>query len=139
MSPLTVVVAGFPEAGDALSRTGHFDNVYSISSTGGLRDLIAGGKLPQDGSQVVFLFADTTIVDTTQTLDTLIQKLTSRNQRVILLGISGEALRLLDANPGAYFLEAPFTANILLAAISGAIGGMLEPVPRGFDPIVPGG
>jgi len=137
MGTLTAVVTGFSGLADALSMTGHFQHVYSLSTTSELRDLIRDGRLPNDKSQVIFLFADTTKVDTPQTLDILTSKLTSTGWRVIILGLTPRATDLVSANPGAGLLNGPFTANIALGAISGLTGTFLDPVESGFVDIDP--
>lgn len=138
MTRLTLVVSGFSEMGEALERTGYFDTIHSISSTSELRALTRARVLP-DGSRVLFIFADTTTEDTPpQSLEILIQKLTSAGHRVIIMGLSGRAKSMVETTPAAGLLEPPFTTNIMLAAISGISGVSLDPVPGGFDTIEPG-
>jgi len=135
---LTAVLTGFPALADALSGTGHFVKVHSLSATSQLRDLIRSGELPQDNKDdLVFLFADNTPVDTPQTLELLIASLTNRGWKVIVLALTPRASDIVAAHPGAGLLEAPFSANLTLGAISGLGGGLLEPVPNGFDTIDP--
>ena len=102
---LTAVLTGFPALADALSGTGHFVKVHSLSATSQLRDLIRSGELPQDNKDdLVFLFADNTPVDTPQTLELLIASLTNRGWKVIVLALTPRASDIVAAHPGAGLL-----------------------------------
>lgn len=134
---LRLVVAGMPALSAALEQSQRFDHVFAVASTGGLRDLIAGG-LNAGKDELVFVFADNLTVDTPQTpLPVLIHKLTANGYKVIVAAVTPNAHDLVSAYPSAGLLEGPFTVNGTLGAISGTGVGVIPPTQDGFTPIDP--
>lgn len=133
---LRLVVAGMPALADALAGSGAFEQVHSVTSTGGLRDLISSG-LNATRQELVFLFADNLRVDTPQTpLPVLLQKLTGNGYTVIVAAVTPNGADLVSAYPAAGLMQGPFTVNTTLGAISGT--GVAN-IPRvdGGDDVIP--
>lgn len=124
---LTVVVAGIPPLAAALNGSGQFARVVEVSSTSGLKTLLQSGELSAGIGDKVFMFADTTIVDTPQTLPVLLGKLTAMGAPVIIVERSPAARDLVVKCPGAGLLQGPLKLNQVLGAISGFPG--MDPLP----------
>lgn len=134
-SPITVVVGGAGALADALAASGAVDTVHRVDTTSALRTLIATTlkEVPKD--QLVFLFADNMTVDIPPPLDTLIQKLTGLNYRVVILELTPRARDLVAKYPAAARLNGPFTVNVVLGALEAMGAGSFSPVPGGDDPL----
>lgn len=137
MSDLTLVVGGAPALAAALGQTGQFAGVHAVGSTGELKNLVAGGVLPQERDRLVFLFADTLPSEQPPALDDLVRKLASSGRKVVILAASPNARDMVAANPSAGLLEGPFNVNLVLGGLSGLGLGMLAPDPNGFAEINP--
>lgn len=133
MSPsLTVVVAAVPALVHALRATGQFAQVLGVDSTSGLRDLLGSGTLSNAPNDKVFIFADSTPVDTEQSLPLLVTKLGSLGAPVVIVATSPAARDLMKSCPSAGLLEShgPLRLNQVLGALSGKQGlPVLQPVP----------
>lgn len=136
MRQYTLVVAGAPELHRRLSTLPSFGKVLSADSTGGLRDLIAAGELGSSAASkdtTVFMFADDTPCDTPEmNLSRIVQWLTTKGWRVMILAATPNAREMARANPAAGLVEGPFTVNSFLAAMA-ASGVEVGPVPDGFE------
>jgi MinD-like ATPase involved in chromosome partitioning or flagellar assembly len=136
---LTVVVAGIPAMAAALDSTGHFAQVFPVTSTAGLKKLLQSQALSSGVGGKVFIFADTTPVDTPQSLSFLIGRLTGMGANVVIVAASPGARELVNACPGAGLLEGPLKLNQVLGALSGLPGmPSLDPVPHNVDIPLPG-
>lgn len=126
---LTVVVTGLTALADALRSTGQFAQVHSVGSTAGLRDLLTSGQLSRAPDDKVFLFADSTPVDTEQTLPFLVTRLAAMGTPAIIIATSPAGRDLVRQCPGAGLLEGPLWVNQVLGALSGHRGlPVLTPV-----------
>ena len=132
---LTIVVGGFPNLATALLSAGRFEAVLPVASTSALRDLIKSGSLPRDKSRVVFLFSSTTTVDTPESLEYLVGRLSSAGWRVVILALSATAKDIVNAHPGAGYLEQPISVNQILGALAGMGFVGIDPVEGGFNTI----
>lgn len=134
MSSLTAVVAGLPTLGAALRGTGQFAAVWDVASTAQLRDLLTSGTLSRGANDKVFFFADSTPVDTNQSLPFLIGKLAAMGTPVIVVATGPGGRGLVEQCPGAGLLEGPLKLNQVLGAISGHRGlPQLTPVADNVD------
>lgn len=134
-----LVILGFPELAAALTATGKFGSVQIPASTAALRDLIKGGALPKEKNRLVFLFSSAATVDTTESMEYLVGRLSAAGWRVIVLATSPHAKDIVNAHPAAGYLEGPFSVNQTLGALSGLGVVGLEPIPGGFDAVYQGG
>lgn len=133
----TLVVAGFRQLADALRASGYGGRVVPVASTSELRDAIRTELAGVSKSELVFLFADNLVVDTPQTLDLLVAKLTGAGWRVIILEASANGPALVESYPRAGLVPAPHTLNKALAALAGVGVGGLEPRPDGHSELSP--
>lgn len=133
---LTLIVGGFPELADALDATGLFESVIRTESTGSLRELIKTRAFPREQAKVVFMFASSLSVDTAETLEYLVGRLSASGWRVIVLATSPLGRSIVDAHPAAGYLEMPFTVNQTLGALAGLGAAGITPVEGGHVPIV---
>lgn len=130
---LTLAVGGYPALADALDRSGNFVRVVPMSSTTGLRSVI-GELAGVPANQLVFIFNSAMVVDTPQTLEYLIGRISAKGYRVIIVDGDATARDLVAANPGAGMVKSPFTLNVFLGAISGlGLDVALNPTDDGFD------
>lgn len=132
---LTLIVGGFPEIADALESTMMFDAVLRTGSTGSLRELIKTRAFPRDQAKVVFLFASSLPVDTSEALDYLVGRLSTSGWRVVVLATSQLGRSIVDAYPSAGYLENPFTVNQVLGALAGLGVAGVAPITEGHIPI----
>lgn len=133
---LTLIVGGFPELADALDATGMFESVIRTESTGSLRELIKTRAFPREQAKVVFMFASSLSVDTAETLEYLVGRLSASGWRVIVLATSPLGRSIVDAHPAAGYLEMPFTVNQALGALAGLGATGVSPMEGGHTPIV---
>jgi len=127
-STVTVIVAGAQPLADALTRTGQFASVVPVSSTSQLRDLLQSRTLSPGVGDKVFVFSDTVAVDTEQSLEFLISKLTSLGARALVLGTTPVGRAIVSRCPGAGLVEGEIRPNVILGALAGAGVGGLSPV-----------
>jgi len=130
-SGLHLVVGGFPELASALESTGLFDATIRTESTGSLRELIKNRAFPRDQAKVVFLFASSLPVDTSENLEYLVGRLSTAGWRVVVLGTSPAGRDIVDRHPSAGYLDAPFTVNQVLGALAGLGMSGIEPKADG--------
>jgi cellulose biosynthesis protein BcsQ len=114
-----------------------FEQVHTVDSTSALRDMIKGGTLPKEKQRLTFVFASDLRVDTAESLEYLVGRLSSAGWRVVILGTSPLGKDIVYAHPAAGYLEGPFTVNQLLGALAGLGFTGLEPVADGFDAVYP--
>ncbi len=137
---IIAVVGGFDALAAALVPVPAFERVIPVNSTEELRTLIAGNQIPKDDpGKIIFIFADTLLVNTPQDLNFLVSRLTAIDRKVVIVEVSPAATDLVAANPKAGLLRAPFRVNDVLFAVSsmGTSAGMLDPYEQGFDVIPP--
>lgn len=134
---IQLVVGGAPGLAARLERTGIFTAVHSVSSTTELKKLVAGGvlKVANAKNQMAFVFSDQMLSNTSDTLETIITKISAAGFAVILLANTPKGGAILESAPSAGLLEGPFSINLVLGAISGTGIVVLEPVQGGYDTI----
>lgn len=138
MSQYTLVVAGAVGVAGPLETSGRFSRVFSVTSTGGLKELIGKGDLGTSAAAkdtTAFIFADNTPCDTPEMpLGRIVQWLTTKGWRVLILAATPQAVDLARANPAAGIVEGPFTLNSILAALASS-GLTVDPIEEGFEPL----
>ena len=139
-APLTVIIAGYPALVDALQESGRIRQVLGVDSTSQLQQLTS--QMPAvPHSELVFAFADTLTVDTDQGLAELIGFLVTNRIKVVLLGTGQVADQLAGHfGDGVGLLRGPFTANLMLGALSGLPGvAMIPAAESGYRQLPPPG
>lgn len=119
---LTIICGGIDALPQALANTQQFSAVHSVSSTQGLRDLLSSDKVSKGVDDKVFIFADNLEVNTKQTLEFLVGKLTSMRSRVVIVGVTPAGRKLVESCPGAGLVEGSVFLNTILGAIAGLPG-----------------
>lgn len=135
----TVYVVGAPGLSAALVESGSFVAVVDIPTTAVLKDKIAKKELSGDSKTAFFVFSDTATNDTPGfDLPTLVAALASRQWKVAVLANGGSATQIVEKAPSAGLVNAPFTTNGIIGALSTFAGRLLDPVQSewAFQPLV---
>ena len=135
-SKFTVVVAGLAPLARALESSGQFESVIAVATTGELKDVIQSKRLSAGLTDKVFFFSDATPVDTPQSLDFLIQRMTSAAARVIIVATGPSGKDLVAKCPGAGLLEGTLYTNTVLGALH-SLGVEVSPVSDAANVEIP--
>lgn len=119
---LTIITGGIDKLPQALADTGQFAAVHGVTSTQGLRELLSSDKVSKGVDDKIFIFSDTLTVNTKQSLEFLIGKLTSIRARVIIVAVTPAGNKLVQACPGAGLVSGAVFLNTILGAIAGLPG-----------------
>jgi len=139
MTNLTAIVAGLPAMAAALQGSGRLARIVEVGATSDLRRVLQSGELTPGVADKVFIFADSTPVDTPQDLPFLLSRLVGMGAAVIVVATSPAARDIVQQCPGAGLLEGPLKLNQVLGAISGLPQmPALEPVADNVPVPLPG-